>query len=146
MKSIAWILREVKIKVDFLSLNSFFLYEYYHSKLCLLFSYRIPDSFINEGVILGELNEDTCILVQLQLARLQTAEIWRMAIFVAEGLDNEIVLQVLQQPFEALSLRALDFGDAIPIAYLLKKIVCLYLAFLSKIQDSSLTTMKLHLQ
>lgn len=74
MKSIAWILREVKIKVDFLSLNSF-LYEYYHSKLCLLFSYRIPDSFINEGVILGELNEDTCILVQLQLARLQTAEI-----------------------------------------------------------------------
>lgn len=69
-----------------------------------------------------------------------------MAIFVAEGLDNEIVLQVLQQPFEALSLRALDFGDAIPIAHLLKKIVCLYLAFLSKIQDSSLTTMKLHLQ
>lgn len=48
-----------------------------------------------------------------------------MAIFVAEVLDNEIVLQVLQQPFEALPLTALDFGDKIPIAYLLKKIVSL---------------------
>lgn len=32
-----------------------------------------------------------------------------MDIFVAEGLDNEIVLQVSQQPLEALPLTALYF-------------------------------------